>query len=544
MKRKRDTDRSYLAIRTTGSKAIMYHAAIALTVLILLQSLKETISSVYYFNLVALGITPHVGVLLVFLTPLLAPVLINRLGWRFSFILFGALVSLSRLPMGLGLAQPFHLIFSIITLMASSQLLVLFLALHRREREVDPDLFSSQSITAAFGLAIMLLVMFRIAGSGLDISIVRKAMGIVLSPLFSGILSLGLGALLICIKDARFLDEDREGAGKPGHKITGGAADSWAPALGLGGFLIVFSSIISDPMVVTGWIGEDYTTSSSFTLIILGLFLLSLMSGLPWLLALRRWFSNPWGALLGNLIMAAGAANIFFIGFNVGVAPGPFIWIAMVDLWLILDAMTDNTPFAGEPLEVQRSDGSKRIIGFPGKKRERNSPGHYGKIMTIAVGLSMLFVVLISFSLNWSFVPLGSMFKGGIPALMVLSVVFYGFFGFSCSKNNIPEPTIDDRKRLTMVKGSPTTAAQEGSGHLGKGDHRSRRLRNLFIAIGITTMLLIISSGGLTLALYSRGVEEKELEYGDELVVVTFNIHHGYSNDGIAALSFPRQAGY
>ena len=256
----------------------MYHGALALTVLILIQSLKEMISSVYYYNLVALGVTSSAMVLFIFLSPLLASPVIKRLGWRFSFILFGALVSMSRLPMGMGLSQPFHLIFSCVALMSSSQLLVIFLSIHRREREFDPDLFSSQSLTASFGIAVMMLVMFRIAGGGLDITIVRKAMGIVLSPLFSGMISLGLGVLLICVKDGSFLDEEREGNGKPGYTITGGAADSWAPAFGLGGFLIVFSSIISDPMVVTGWTGEDYTTSSSFTLIILGLFLLSLMS--------------------------------------------------------------------------------------------------------------------------------------------------------------------------------------------------------------------------------------------------------------------------
>lgn len=532
MKGKGSDEVSYLAVRTTGSKAIMYHGALALTVLILVQSLKEMISSVYYYNLVALGVTPSVLVLLVFLTPMLAAPLIKKVGWRFSFIFFGGLVSMSRLPMGLGLSQPFHLIFSCIALMSSSQLLVMFLALHRREREVDPDLFSSQSLTASFGIAIMVLVMFRIAGGGLDLTIVRKVTGMVLSPLFSGMISLGLGVLLICIKDARFLDDKREENGIPGYTITGGAADSWAPALGLGGFLVIFTSIITDPMVVTGWIGEDYTTSSSFTLIILGLFLLSLMSGLPWMMALRRWFSNPWGAMLGNLIMIAGAVNLFIIKFNVGVAPGPFVWIAMVDLWLILDAMTDNTPFAGEPFEVQKNDGTKRIIGFPRKKKQRSSPAHYGRIMTIALGISMLFVVLISFSLNWSFIPMGAIFKGGIPTLMVIGVVFYGFYGFSCSKNNIPEPVMDDKRRLMLLKGSPTTAAQEGSGHLHLGDNRSRRLRNLFMAIGIATMFLIISSGVMTIALYSGGVEEKELEYGDELVVVTYNIHHGYSNEG------------
>jgi endonuclease/exonuclease/phosphatase family metal-dependent hydrolase len=412
-------------------------------------------------------------------------------------------------------------------------LLILFLSIHRRERVFDTDLFSGQSMTASFGIAVMLMISFRILGGGLDVTIVRNAAGIVLSPLLSGIISLGLGGLLRCMKDARFLDDDREGRGQVGYTISGGAADSYAPALGLGGFLIVFSAIISDPMVITGWTGQDLTASLSFSVITMGLFLLSLMSGLPWLLALRRWFSNPWGALLGNLIMVAGAVNIFFIGFNVGVAPGPFIWIAMTDLWLILDAMSDNTPFAGEPIEVQKSDGTKRIIGFPNKRREQRSPAHYARIVTIALLVSIIFVVLISFSLNWSFISFGSLFKGGIPVIMTAGVVFFGFFGFSCSKNNIPEPTLDEKKRLKDLKGSPTTAVKEGSGHISLGDGRSKRLRDLYITIGITTMVLIISSGIFTLLIYSDEVESRELEYGDELVVVTFNIHHGYSNDGI-----------
>ena len=106
------------------------------------------------------------------------------------FIATGAVMASSRLPMGFGLEQPFHLMFSILALISSSIMVALFFALGRREKEVDGEIFSSQSATASIIAAMMMMVIFRIGGSGLDISIVPKAMGFVLSPLFSGLISI------------------------------------------------------------------------------------------------------------------------------------------------------------------------------------------------------------------------------------------------------------------------------------------------------------------------------------------------------------------
>jgi hypothetical protein len=183
-------------VKVPGNHSIFYHGVLMLTVLILLQSFKETVSSVYYFSLVDLGFTPWIVALLIFLAPLLIGPLAKKLGWRNDFLLLGAVMASSRLPMGLGLEQPYHLFFSMAALGSSSLMLSLLFAFHRRERVKDPEVFSSQSMAASFVIALMLMISFRVAGSGLDISVVPNAAGLVLSPALSGIISLGLGAMM------------------------------------------------------------------------------------------------------------------------------------------------------------------------------------------------------------------------------------------------------------------------------------------------------------------------------------------------------------
>ncbi len=519
-------------MKVPGNHSIFHYGVLMITVLILLQSFKETVSSIYYYNLVELGLTPWILALLIFLAPLLTGPLALKLKWRNTYLLLGAVMASSRLPMGLGLEQPYHLFFSLAALASSSTMLSIFFALQRRERKLDPDVFSSQSMTVSFVVALMIMVSLRVAGSGLDISIVPKAAGFLLSPALSGIISLGMGAMIYCQRRSCLLDDTRESDEEPGYSITGGASDSWMPAIGLGAFVFVSTTVITDPHLITGWTGEDFTTASSFTVISMGLFSFSLISGMSWLMALRRGFSNPWGALLGNAILIGGAFNIFYLGINLGVIPLAFTWIALVDLWLILDAMSDYKPFSGEPMEIEREDGTRRTIGFSSVKKKRRSPAHFGVIVTIGLGLAFVLVLLVAYSLNWSFLPLGSMFKGGITVIMMLSVVLLAVGGFTCSKGSAEEPASNLQKRLKLGMGSPTVAAGEGSGHLHLGEGKPTRLRNLFISMGSATMAMILITGGLTIAFHSVKVDETELEAGDILTVVTYNIHHGFDNSG------------
>ncbi len=527
-----DPDNGQVAIRATSLQVISYHLAISLTVLILLQSFKETISSIYYYNLVEMGLTPVIGVMLVFLLPLITGPLARRLGWKLSFLVIGGVMVSTRLPMGLGLEQPFHLVFSTVALVSSGIMMALFFSFHRRERAVDGDAFSSQSITASFGIALLAMIVFRIAGGGLDITIVPTSAGIVLSPLLSGIISIGLGLLIFALRNSPILDDVREKEEVPGYSITGGAADSWIPAIGLGGFLVISTSVIIDPQVITGWTGEDITTATSFAVISLSLFIFSLLSGMSWLMSIRRSFANPWGALLGNAILIGGAFNLLFVRISVGVSPGPMVWIVMVDLWVILDAMSDPTPFAGEPVKIMKKDGTSRIIGWPEKKKVRASPSLFAMVMTIMIGTGMIFVVLISFSLNWSFVPLGSLFKGGIPVFMIIFTSIFAIAGFSCSKGRIDEPVLSEQGKFKLNMGSPTTAAGKGGVHISRGGSGPTRLRNLFLAMGVVTMVLIVTSGLSTFFVQSISVDESGVEVGESITVVTYNILHGYSADG------------
>jgi endonuclease/exonuclease/phosphatase family metal-dependent hydrolase len=521
-----------IPVRSTGLQAVFYHIILASTVLILLQSFKEMISSVYYYNLINLGLSPWVITLMVFLAPLFTGTFVRKLGWRLSFIILAGIMASSRLPMGMGLDQPFHLVFSVSALVSSSMLISIFFALHRRERRTDENLFSSQSMTASFTLALISMLVFRIAGSGVDVSIVPNAIGPILSPFFSGIISLGAGFLVYCIRDSAILDDERGEEEIPGYRITGGAVDSWAPAIGLGGALIVSTSILSDPHVVTAWTEQDYGISATITVVSLGLFCFSLLSSVSWLIALRRTFANPWGALIGNAILIGGAFNLFYLGMNMGISPGPITWIFMVDLWVVLDAMSDPSPFAGEPLEVERRNGTVGVFGYQRKKRFGKSPDHFGRIMTIALGIGILFVVLVSFSLNWSFLPFGDILEGAIPAIMMTGVSLFALSGFYCSKGRIEEPGLEERKRLRLDSGSPTVAAGEGAGHISSGGVTSTRLRNMYISIGAAAMVLVLLSGVATILVDPGRIDESSREVGEEITVVTFNIHHGFSNDG------------
>lgn len=536
LKRKDEPEEDHIALKATGFHAIMYHGILVLTILIFLQSIKETIYSVYYFNLVALGFTPSVLVLLIFLAPLLTGPLTRKIGWRTMFIAAGAFMASSRLPMGFGLEQPFHLFFSALALVSSSIMVSLFFALGRREKEVDGEIFSSQSATASIVAAMMMMIIFRIGGSGLDISIVPKAMGFILSPLFSGLISLGLGFMVYCIRESPILDDERGEDGEPGYTISGGVADSKAPILGFAGFLIVSLAIITDPHVVTAWTGEEFYIAASFTIFAMGLFILSLLSGVSILISLRKTFANPLGAIIGNAIMIGGAFNLFYMGVDLKFIPGPFVWIALVDLWVIIDAIVDPSPFAGDPVEVEH-DGVKKVFGFPNKKKEKRSPDHFGKIVMAGVGLTFLFIVLISMALNWSFVPLGTLFKGSIPVVMMGGVTILALAGFSCSKGNIPEPSLIKRHGLDLTSGSPTAAAGKGTANIGGSTGESKRMRDLFLTLDTLALAFVLVSGGMSVLVQAGDIDETGLDIGDTLTVATFNIHHGYSNDGRVDMS-------
>ncbi|MGA1873780.1 MAG: endonuclease/exonuclease/phosphatase family protein [Thermoplasmatota archaeon] len=523
-------------LKSNNRHSVLWMVLVALVVLFLLQSYREFLASVYYHNLVGLGVSPVTVLILLFLVVLLLGPIVKLLRFRNSFFILGTLMLAGRLPMGMGLESPLHLIFSGVAFSASSLLLMLLLALHRREREVDPDVFSSQALAGAFGIALLFLLMLSALGRGIDPSIVPEAAGFILAPALSAGLC-GITAFIIfLLRKAPFLDDDRGGKGGIGSMITGGGADSWAPAIGLGGFIYFSAGIVANPSVTAAWVGTSFQGALSMSIVSVGLFLLSLLSSSGILLALRRTFSNPKGAIIGNIIFLASGMNLFYLHLPVPSAfpfqPVAFVWIGMVDTWLILDALTDSKPFAGESFKIDRKEGTK-VIGFPRKSRERKFPGHFGRIGAIGIGTSTLIFLMVTLSLNWSFIPLGTVLKDSIPTFMFVGVAVFALTGFSCSTARADEPAARmGRTEIVLKRGSPTVDAGKGSSHLRNIKEGSPRIRSQLITTGAITISLIVLTGIISVTLFSEDISPKNAVPGEDIRVVTYNVHHGYANDG------------
>ncbi|MBN1390813.1 MAG: endonuclease/exonuclease/phosphatase family protein [Candidatus Thermoplasmatota archaeon] len=531
-----ETSDRNLVLKTNTRHSVLWIALVMLVVLFLLQTYREFLSAVYFFNLVGLGVSPVSVLILLFLVVLLLGPLVRLLGYRNSFFILGAVTISGRLPMGMGLETPLHLIFSGITFASSSLFLFLLLALHRREREVDPEVFSSQSLAGSFGLALLVLLALSALGLGVDPSIVPEAAGFLLAPALSTALCGATAFLLFLLRDAPILDDDRGGKGGPGSIITGGGADSWAPAFGLGAFIYFSIGIVANPSVTSAWVGTTYQWALSMSIVSVGSFLLSLLSPSGYLLALRRSFAHPKGAILGNLLLLLSAVNLFYLHYplppSIPVQPVGLVWIGMVDTWLILDALTDNRPFAGESFMLHRKEGS-RVIGFPARSRNRGFPGHFGRIGAVALGSVTFIFLLVTLSLNWSFLPMGWMLKDSIPTFMFLGMMMLALSGFACSTAKAEEPVARmGRTEIEFRRGSPTIDAEKGSGHLWKRSEGSQRIRGQLITIGAFTIVLIILTGILSVTIYSGEVQQKNVLPGETIRVVTYNVHHGYANDG------------
>ncbi|MBN1539580.1 MAG: endonuclease/exonuclease/phosphatase family protein [Candidatus Thermoplasmatota archaeon] len=525
-----------LVLKSNNRHSVLWVLLLMVVVLVMLQTYREFLASVYFYNLVGLGVSPVSVLILLFLMVLLLGPMVRLLGFRNSFFILGAVMIAGRLPMGMGLEPPLHLIFSGLTFASSSLFLLLLLALHRREREVDPDVFSSQSLAASFGLALLALLALSALGRGVDPSIVVEAAGIILAPALSTAICGVAAFFLFLFRDAPILDNDRGSKGKKGSTITGGAADSWAPAFGLGGFIYLSAGILANPSVTSAWVGSPYQWVLSMSIVSVGLFLLSLLSSSGYLLALRRSFAHPKGAVIGNVLLLLSAVNLFYLHYRilpfVPVQPILIVWIGMVDTWLILDALTDSKPFAGESFRLEGKGGS-RVVGFPSKSRKRGFPGHFGRVGAVAFGAVTMVFLLVTLSLNWSFLPLGWMLKDSIPTFMFLGMVILAVSGFACSTARVDEPAARMVKtELEIEKGSPTVDAGKGSGHLRKVSEGSPRIRGQLITVGALTLALIVMTGVLSVTIYSGEIPKKNVVPGDTVRIATYNVHHGYSNDG------------
>jgi len=519
-------------LKSTTQHAVLWVVAVTVGALILLQSFKEFVASVYYYSLVGLGASPMTGLLILFLVPLVTGPLMKWLGPRNSFMISGAVMLAGRLPMGMGLESPFHLVASGVAYASSAVFLSLSLALHRRERQLDPDAFSSQALAGSFGLALLILLTLASLGRGLDASIIPRITGMVLAPGLSALIC-GVGVLsLWLLKDARVLDDERAEIAGSGSRVTGGAADSWAPMFGLAGFLFFSLGIVANPSVTSAWIGISFQWALSMSIVSVGLFLLSLLSSSGYLLDIRRSLGHPKGAVIGNIIMMGGALNLFYFHFPSPTAPAAIVGVGMVNIWLVLDAITDHHPFAGESFKLE-GKGRERIIGFPAKSKQRAFPGHFGRIVAYSLGIITLILALITLSLNWSFIPLGTVLKGAIPTFMLGGMLMFALGGFSCSKPRISEPAVKLSDRTPEIdRGSPTIDAGKGSGHLRGHGEVSSRLRAQWITIGAATILLIILTGILSISFYSASLEDMNITDNETFRVVTYNVHHGYANDG------------
>ena len=267
----------------------------------------------------------------------------------------------------------------------------------------------------------------------------------------------------------------------------------------------------------------------SMSLVSISLFIMSLFNGSGILITIRRGLSTPKGAILGNLMMIGGGLNLFYLGIPIPSAPAGIIFIVLVDLWMIIDAMTDSRPFKGEPIEIGPR-GKRRILGFSEPRKGRRTPHVFGYGMTISNSIAFLLVIALTMSMNWAHAPTGTLLKDQLPFLMFFGMVLLALGGFSCSKVNMDEPSPKIMEELHLGKGSPATAAGKGAGKLHSGGRVSGRLKVQWITIGALTLCLIFISMGLSFFLYDIG--ERDVALDGEVKVVTYNIHQGFSNDG------------
>ncbi len=521
------TERLSPSLKSTSVEALFWYILIALSFLVLIQSYRETVSSVFFYALVEMGITPHILILVVFFAPILSHPISRWAGWGTSVMVLGSLVLLTRLPMGLGLEQPIHLVFSAISFGASCMLLPLLFALHRRERCFDQDLFSSQALTGSFSLSLLAIILFSISGRGVDISLVPCALGPVLSPAISAMICGGMAFSLYILKNGHLLDRSRNGADVPGDKVQGGAADSWAPGIGLGAALFISSSVMAQPIQTAAWLGTDHSMVATFSVVTIALFVLSLLSGPWWLTALRRTLAHPKYSIGANLILVLAAVNIFVLGVPLQTAPAAIAWIMLVDIWVIFDAMTDNAPFSGYDEE---GSGQRRFLW--NRPRARRSPLVFSVQMLLSGGVLVFLTLLISVADQWSFVPFGELLKDTVPEIYVVSFGILGISGFMCSKAAIYEPESVFPHSVGRTKGSPTIDAGRGAGHLRTKGAVSSRLRSQWLMFGsVATVLMLLSMGS---GLIIRSDRPSTSVVGDTgtIRVVSYNIHHGFSNDG------------
>ncbi len=503
----------------------LWYLLITLTFLFLLQSFRELYASTYYYSLVGMGLNGATLAVLILLAPLLSPILTRFLGWRGGILIGGAVLVVSRIPMSLGLEAPYHLIFSLIAFGSASVVLTISLALHRRERIIDPEAFSSQGFTGAIALAFLLFIVLNVAGLGQDVSITLKPNGLLLSPLLGCTLSGTLGLLLLLVRNGPHMDDHR--GEEVGGVIKGGISDSWWPAVGLGGFLFLSFTLIPYPFVISVWAGVELHWALSMSLVSISLFIMSLFGGSGILITIRRGLSTPKGAILGNLMMIGGGLNLFYLRMEMPSAPAGIMFIVLVDLSMIIDAMTDSKPFKGEPIKIGPEG---KILGFGGALKGRRTPHVFGRAMTISTSIAFLLVIALTMSMNWAHAPTGTLLKDKLQLLMLCGMVLLAIGGFSCSKVNMDEPSPKIMEDLHLGKSSPATAAGKGTGKLHPGGRVSGRLKVQWITIGALTLFLIFASLGLSFFLYD--IEEEDALLDGDLKAVTYNIHQGFSNDG------------
>ncbi len=503
----------------------LWYLLITFTFLFLLQSFRELYASTYYYSLVGMGLNGATIAALILLAPLLSPILTRFLGWRGGILIGGAVLVLSRIPMSLGLEAPYHLIFSLIAFGSASVVLTISLALHRRERRIDPEAFSSQGFTGAIALAFLLFIVLNVAGLGQDVSIALKPNGLLLSPFLGCSLSGTLGLLILLVRNGPHMDDHR--GEEVGGMIRGGISDSWWPAVGLGGFLFLSFTLIPYPFVISAWAGVELHWALSMSLVSISLFIMSLFGGSGILITIRRGLSTPKGAILGNLMMIGGGLNLLYLGMEMPSAPAGIIFIALIDLWMIIDAITDSRPFKGEVIKI----GSRgKTLGFGGAQKGKMTPHVFGRAMTISNSIAFLLVIALTMSMNWAHAPTGTLLKDKLQFLMLCGMVLLALGGFSCSKMNMDEPSPKIMEDLHLGKSSPATAAGKGAGKLHPGGRVSGRLKVHWITIGVVTLCLIFTSIGLSFLLYD--IERKDVLLDGDVKVVTYNIHQGFSNDG------------
>jgi len=517
-----------ITLNATGLQTTAWYMFISLMALILVQSFQEMVSTVYYHSLTDMGLSSWTLVLISFAAPLLIVPLSRKLGWRGALTIPAYIALASRLPMSMGLVDPYHLIASAVAFSSSSLVITAVFSIHRKERRIDPDGFSSQGLVGSFALGLLLRTTLNALGYGLDASIVPKAAGYLLSPMLGAALVGAAGIALYMIKNSPHLEWKRaEGVGE---RVTGGAADSFAPALGLGGFLFLSLVILPHPHVSAAWSDNSYQWTMAMTVASISLFVMSLFSGSGLLMSLRRILSTPKGSMIGNGLMVAGVFNVLYIHIPLHSFPFGFTWIALIDLWLVLDAFTDHRPFAGEPIVLDRS-GNRKVLGFPGKGRRSRTPDLFGTSMTVSNFSAVLVTVSLVFSLTWAHAPLGGLFKGKLALMMFIGVVLLGLGGFACSREKVDEPSERSERPIRVMGGSPATAAvKPGGGHMRGGPHISRRLKLQWIVMGALTIVLILVSMTTSFFLYERKTYDEEP--GFSIRVATYNIHQGFSNSG------------